>query len=452
MNVIYDDTICVAGIGVTPWTRLGLERWLPNYRIVALYDNSASELAHTPPIIQLNTAQLSKLNTQHMVDTEAFRAIASHELADYQFLTYRPVRILDQSLKNRFLMMSGEYSTTFENKAWLRDQLGDQLPFAPYKIYDRSDLIPDRAQYDKLCAQSSSPFVMQHEQLSGGKGTYLVHDFAQFARAMDGLPAKGRVVVSEYVGGAQERSVQCCVTRYGVQRSSLQKQIVRDPALCNLAVPVVNGYCGAEIGTVGASPAVSDVVSRVIDIIGARMAHDGFRGIFGIDFLIRGDRVFLLEINARLTGVTPLLTMTYQPGPDVPFGLLHVLELGGYDYTIEPTESLTQAMTTSQGSMLILQSQEPLTARLARTVPSGVYDITEQGLTLLRKDSRLMPDDPKTAWLVQQYAPTGLLVRPGAKLLAVMTRQPVLDRNDGLLPESRTIIETLYRNIHLEIA
>jgi hypothetical protein len=446
MKVNYDRTALIAGIGVAPWTRLGLERWFPNYKIVSLYDSGVATLRHTPPVLLLGDVRLTKRNTQQMVRTDMFKRLATNELAEYSFLTYKPVEIADGALRNRFIMSRPQYTSSYENKAWLREQFGRQLPFAAYHIYNRTDLRADREQYDRLC-RLSLPFVLQHEQLSGGKGTYIVKSYADFIMALSSLPPDGRIVASQHISDARERSVQCCSTRLGTVHGDLQKQIVRSPQLCNLAASVVNGYCGAEIGTVRSSMTVTQSVQRVIDTIGTHMATSGFRGVFGIDFLVRDDELYILEINARLTGVTPLLTMIYQSHGAIPFYLLHALELGGYDYTVDRLQASSNF--DSIGSLLLLQSQADQTMTIAATWRSGIYDVLDDGLQFVRSDSRFQNSDSASAIFIQQYVPAGETVRPGGRLIAILTRHAVLDDQDALLPEMKRLVASLYVGIEL---
>jgi hypothetical protein len=444
MKVVYNTNVLIAGIGVTPWTRLGPEQWLQDYRIVSYRDGGATGMLNMPPVHLLGEVELTKKNTQQMIRTDAFKQSALNGLKDYSFITYKPVVVDDPQLEQRFLMNDPGHTRTFENKAWLREAFGAELPFAPFVIVRRADLQADEITYEKL-RELCEVLVMQHEQLSGGKGTYIVRNFADFCAALAALPEDGKIVISAYLSGAQERSVQCVVTqRYGTLYGGLQKQIVRDPYVCNLATTVVNGFGGGEIGTLATTPARQKIIAECVEKIGQRMKEEGFKGIFGIDFMIRGGEVFLLEINARLTGLTPLLTMMYRPGLDIPFYLIHTLELAGEPYTISAGQQRPDGQPAGAGGMLVLQSQQSQSCRLDRTLSSGVYTLRGEKLVLVRRDIHFAPNDPADAVLVQSYVTEGTVVKPAERLITAMVRQPVLNTDDELNDFARQLVSSLY--------
>ncbi len=448
MKISYDRSIKLAGIGLAPLTRLGLERWFDNYQIVALHDTDAAGLMHMPPIRLLQELRFGKLNSQQIIKSDVFRTLAAGELAGYDFSTYRPVKVDDPVLRQRFVMSDPVFSKTYENKAWIREHLGSLLPFPAFTIHERSDLAPEANIYARLAAVGT-PFVLQHEQLSGGNGTYIIKNYAAYCDALRSLPQRGLIVVSAFIADAKERSVQCCVTSDGVVVGALQKQLIREPLLCNTRIPMVQAFVGGEIGTVQASDAVQAKVRQVAQTIGQYMANDGYKGIFGIDFMIRGEEVYVLEVNARLTGLTPLLTMMCRTDFDVPFYLLHILELGGYGYEITKPAKKDQTKP-AQGSLLLLRSHEDTPKRLTKTLASGVYLSKDGKLKLIRQDCLFADTDPQDALLVQQYAPVGEVVKPGVRLAAIMVRRPVLDSDDHLLEGIRQIVQQLYGHIVLD--
>lgn len=443
MKITFDSTIKLAGIGMSPWTRLGLEQWFPRYKIIALDACDAGNLANVPPILELNNVNIAKQNTQHLVRTDAFKNVAIQQLPGYSFLTYNPVTIDDPDLRHRFIMQEKRFAMTYENKAWLRETFGDQLPFASHQIVDLEYVRKTSNAYKEL-ASNGVPFVLQHEQLSGGKGTFIIKTDSDLTAALASLPAMGKLVISSYVDGAVERSIQCVMTRHGLIRGPLQKQIVRHPALCNLGKENVNAFCGAEVGTITTSPDIEQKIAACLKEIELTMRRDGYKGIFGIDFLIRGNELYVLEINARLTGVTPLLTALYQPDRDIPFVLLHALELSGAKYSIDYPVAPQQC---TAGSLMILQSHEREIVRLDRTVDSGVYRLHSGTLQLVRKDARFAASDPSDVFIVQQYVPPQTVVKPGSRVAAVLSRRAVTDANDQLTSESLAVITALYNHI-----
>ena len=50
--------------------------------------------------------------------------------------------------------------------------------------------------------------------------------------------------------------------------------------------------------------------------------------------IIQNNKIFIIEINSRITGMTPFLTMLQNKNNEIPFQLLHILELGNFEYEI----------------------------------------------------------------------------------------------------------------------
>ena len=325
-------------------------------------------------------------------------------------------------------MNSPHATATYENKAWLRENFGAELPFAQYSVYDYGALQPGQADYSRVQSSCGEIFVMQHEQLSGGKGTHIVRTPEDFDTALQRLPGSGRIVVSQYITGAVERSVQCCTLKGGVVAGDMQKQIVRNTLLCNVDALFVNGFCGAEIRSVEATAAQTATIRKCAETIDARMFQDGYKGIFGLDFMLCGEQLYLLEVNARSTGVTPLLTQTYEDGStDIPFYALHVLELSGADYSVSDNAPALAMFVPDPAGMLILQSHEPVASRVKSIIQPGIYDASDGKIRFVRNDARFDPKDPTSTILVQNYVSAGAIVKPGNRVMTIMTRQPVLD-------------------------
>jgi hypothetical protein len=454
MKVKFDSRLKVAGIGLVPWTRLGPERWLPDYKIASLYGWDLDGLPDAPEVFALAQGgvapHLAKFNSQSLIETPEFKRLAAKRLAGYNLLTYKPVQppkeLLD--IGCRFLSMNRVLNETLENKAEFRMRFEDiGLPFPRYKIVERSALLAGAGTVRELLS-GRERVIVQDEKLSGGRGTFVVGDAESLQYALDSIELLGggqRLVVSDLVDRACERSVQCCVTRYGTFVGPLQKQIIGHPLLANLEVPDGDRFCGAEISSDDQLKGAYPQIRRYALAIGRRLQEMGYRGIFGVDCLVdpRG-KVFVLEINPRITGVTPLVTMLYRDGRDIPFYLLHVLETGGFDYAI--TDDFVDS-EPPRGSLMVLHSQSSMPVSIARSPASGLYIMKAR--QYLGERFRL-EENGNDHLLVQQYTPAGFTVRPGGRLMIAYTNGKVLDEHDGLLPEVSDAVEYLLNSTALK--
>jgi hypothetical protein len=441
MKITFDTTKKIVGLGVVPWTRLGLEHWFDDYTILSLQGCDLDGWATNPRLKTLGSSLQGKKNVQNMVQTQAFTDRVKSEMASAYFLPYKPITIENGELAKRFLMNDPQFTRTYENKAYFRKQFAATIPFAPYKIYADGMLGATKVSYEKIVRKFGHAFVLQHEQLSGGKGTRIIESFDDFKKAMLVLP-KGKIVVSQLITDAVERSVQVVATRNGIFTGALQKQIVRNPQLYKADLNGASTFCGGEVGTVRVSQAVEEKVQAYAEVIGQHMYVQGYRGIFGMDMLIRGEEVFVLEVNARITGLTPLLMALYREG-NIPFYLLHALELGNFDYRI--TEFATEPIRA--GGLLLLQAHNDEPMQLTKTLDSGIYAYENGQLTFIRKDLSFKPSDDDLRLLIQAYVPKGSIVKPGERVVAVFTQRPILDETEELQNEYTKLVNELYARI-----
>lgn len=454
MKIRFNQDIKIAGIGIVPWTRLGPEEWLKDYAIASLYGWDVADADGMPPVFALSDTgcplpQLAKLNTKHLLATTEFQELLNTHLPGYDLLTYKPVEIPAELADRKFLMVNPSFTARFENKAVFREMFEGKIRFPAYTIVQRADLHKDEATFAQLMG-SRSRIVLQDEQLSGGTGTHIVSTFEEYQKAVDDLNAMSqhsRVVVSEAISSPKERSIQCCVTRHGVLTGPLQRQIVRDPLLANMAVAEGDKFCGAQILAADQKTKAHAEATEIAQKIGMVLQAEGYRGIFGIDFLMdESGELYVLEINPRITGVTPLLTAMYKGEEGIPFYLLHLLELGGYDYTVDDTH----AEFDKDGALLVVHSLETHPVRVLKTPSSGTYCVRNDELVKL-SDNIDLAGLRGQEFIIQEYIPAGMPVKPGGRFLRLQFATAVIDfETDVLYNSTSTIIKTVQKHIVTE--
>ncbi|HUO61983.1 MAG TPA: ATP-grasp domain-containing protein [Candidatus Bathyarchaeia archaeon] len=452
MKVSFDATRKVAGIGIVPWTRLGPERWFANYKIASLYGLDVA-VEGAPQVIAMNAlsevVNLPRLNTQSMLNNQTFRDLLIQNFSDSDFLTYKPIEVPEelQAHGMRFLENDQQLAKKLENKAYFRTHFSPLgIPFPEYTIYEDHSLEPTAEALEKLLA-GRDEVIVQDAALSGGKGTHTVRDMPTLTYAFDALRdlgSAGTLVVSEKINPAHERTVQCVATKYGVFVGPLQKQIVANPLLANMEVPNGDKFCGIEISRSDELLGTYPVIKQYAETIGKELLDMGYRGIFGVDCLVSEDgQVYVLEVNPRITGATPLVTMLYREGKDIPFYLLHLLELMGADYEItDPTIDPEY----SEGSLLMFHAHNKTPAKVAQNLRSGLYD---DSLTYIKEAMRLDEGSGRQV-LVQRYISPDFTVKPGGRTLCVFVNFPTLDADGNLNNATSDLAKKIHREIIVE--
>ena len=171
-----------------------------------------------------------------------------------------------------------------------------------------------------------SPFVAQRPVGSGGLGTYLVRTDAELRAARAREPAAGDWLISEFLDGTalnfhgfvgMDGSVG--VTRPSVQFAGLPE-----------AGFEFGAYCGCDFQAPQRVSAIAMERAReAVERVGAGLAGRGYRGVFGVDLIVRGDSVAVLELNARPQSATWLLGEIERSQGHVPLLNRHALERQG---------------------------------------------------------------------------------------------------------------------------
>jgi hypothetical protein len=413
MKVIFDPNLRIAGISLVPWNRLGPEQWLPEYAIASLYGWDVQPEAGMPMVVSLSDEgaipQLPKLNTHALLRTAAFQRLLSDKLAGYD------------------LLVDTAFAQRYENKVTFRQEFSDTVSFPPFVIRERTELLASAAYFEQLMA-GRAQIVIQDEQLSGGKGTFLVANITQYSAALAALATLSehtRVVISDIVPNARERSIQCCITTNQIFTGPLQRQIIRNPLLANSAIVEGDTFCGAEIVVEDQQTPLHKQATALAMSIGEVMQRQGYRGIFGVDFLLDADnQLFVLEVNPRITGVTPLLTALYQGEAGIPFYLLHILEIGGYQYSIADAT----ARFDKEGAILVLHSLSPQSVVIESMLPSGTYKINQGKLVMVSRNVHFNKLAAQEC-IIQQYMEPGMPIKPGGRMVTILFNRPVIDIN-----------------------
>ncbi|MEO5628060.1 MAG: ATP-grasp domain-containing protein [Candidatus Saccharimonadales bacterium] len=402
---------------------------MPNYKIASLHgwDTTAPDM---PPVYALED-QVSKLpelkaqNTQSFIRTKDFQVMLDQFVPGYDVLTYKPVVIPDALSDRRFLMVDPRFTEEYENKVIFREKFKSSVNFPNFTIYEREELLDSPEFYDEFMSKRAK-VVVQDEQLSGGKGTFFVASHRQYQKMLadlSRLSAHRKVVVSDAVPGARERSIQACVTDDKVYVGPLQRQIVGNPLLSNIRIADGDKFCGATIIKKDQATDLHRQAIAVAEKVGQVLQADGYRGIFGIDYLLSDSgELYVIEVNPRITGVTPLLTALDSDNHGIPFYLLHILELGRYPYKVVNSDYSFDR----EGSWLVLHCLSDQIQLVTSLPVSGTYEVGNGRLKHISDNQTLLALEAGQ-FILQNHLHKGSQVKPGGRTMSLQFGQPALD-------------------------
>ncbi len=313
----------------------------------------------------------------------------------------------------------------------LRAPPGEELEFAP-------------EQADALARRHGLPLVIQLPRGFGGNHTYLVHDRAALRAAL-AQHAGRRGRVARYIRG-ETLTINACVTRSGVVSSAPFYQLTGLPE-CTV-YPL--GACGNDWGIDGLEHAVLAQVYDATERIGLYLSRHGYRGIFGLDFVVGQDdrRVYVVECNPRLVASVPLYTRLQLLHGQLPLLLLHITELAGVPYTLDVPALNHELRRPLHGAQAILHNLCGQTAQVCADVRCGVYKQEGTGLRFVREayalDACQQPGE-----LLLLAADAGRRVNPAVECARVQFPCSIVDAGGRPPAVLRQLLRTIYAMLDL---
>lgn len=333
LRIRYNTKLKILMISPSAWTATGPLQWFDNYRIISSIDNP---LAGRLNIINVNNyipkGEVSPKTTKEiMLSSGLYEALHNNQLEDYKHVLDRASSLVpwDVNLGN-----SEDIANRFENKVWFRQTFGTILQFPRFQIVSVKEMFR-RGLDDFLRTLGGKELVVQHPSLSGGRGTYFVSDQVEFDECITSLlwhiEREDLVVVSKRLLSSCERTLQVCVTKSDILVGPAQAQLIGHPLLTSARQGDIQ-FCGGRVTPGLLSNQLYEKARTAAQIVGERLKEEGYRGIFGMDFMVSDKDIYVLEANPRMTSLTTLLAFLQC---EVPFLLLHILELAHSPYRIE---------------------------------------------------------------------------------------------------------------------
>lgn len=152
----------------------------------------------------------------------------------------------------------------------------------------------------------------------------------------------------------------CCLTRQGLLQSP--------PALQYTGLKSLTHNPFATVGRQWPSLAPTDIIEKInqitTDFSEKILKPLNYRGFFGLDFLVSGSQVFLLECNPRLTASFAFYTQMELKNNITPLFYYHLAEFINLDYEIDINAEQTRFYNQNLiGSEITLRNQEGTTTK-----------------------------------------------------------------------------------------
>ena len=197
-----------------------------------------------------------------------------------------------------------------------------KLPTIPFSLDTFSEI--NFFKYQKLYCQK---LVLQTHFGWAGNSTFSAESWDEIK---DQISPGVIVKYSPFIESSYSLLNNCCLTKFGLIQSP--------PALQYTGISPYTKNPFTTVGRQWPSMAPKKVISDINKItknFGKVLEEIGYKGFFGLDFLIHKGKVFLLECNPRLTASFGFYTKIEQSQKITPLFYFHLAEFLKLDYQID---------------------------------------------------------------------------------------------------------------------
>ena len=436
------QTTPVYFVSATAFNLLGMDRWLPALRYLNYYDSFDG---HHPRVF------VPRERTDRTFDS--IEEICNHLLAHketHDVVSGRPGKAV-------FLMFDDETER-------LAGELGLDVAFPPAALRHRLDskiettriaddagvpsvpnVLGRAAGYDELMALAAraglgDDLVVQTPYGDSGQTTFFVRSRADWDEHAEEMAPQELKVMRRI--NCREAAIEGVITRHGTLVGPLMAELAGFPEL----TPYGGGWCGNDVAPTVLTDRHREIARARTRAMGDRLAAEGYRGYFELDFLADIDtgEMYLGELNPRVTGASSMTNVTAVAYGDMPLFLFHLLEFMDVDYEIdvaELNERWSHPHAIDAWSQFILKQTDDAVELLTRAPTSGIWRLgADGGVTFVRRDTdwHTVSDEREAFYL--RIAAAGAYRYPGADLGILVTRGRLMDDEHNLTDRARAWI------------
>ena len=311
-------------------------------------------------------------------------------------------------------------------------QLGNEagVPSAP-------NTLGRATSYDELMALAESAglgddLVVQTPYGDSGKTTFFIRGERDWDKNAGDMADQELKVMKRI--NCRAAAVEAVLTRHGTVVGPLMTDLTGHPEL----TPHKGGWCGNDIFPEALSPEHRERARVLTQLLGDRLAVEGYRGFLEIDYLADVDtgELYLGEINPRISGVTSMTNVTAGAYADVPLFLFHLLEYMDVDYEIDVDDinrRWAESSSVDVWSQIILKDTGDEVELLTQAPKTGIWRLDDSGdigFSRWGNDWHSLHDESE-AFFLRVLAP-GDYRYPGADLGVLVARSRMQTEDNEL--------------------
>lgn len=420
---------------------IGMEKLLPNFHIVCMDDHPLVDLLLKDGVSVFCLEKfLGKMNVFFRNAGEILAHPAVLSFIKEKSLGKRP-NICFFKPQSKIELLAKKYNfNLLGNAVSLNRKYEDKILF--FEFCQKNDLptpcgeiiFCEKTNFKELARKYGLPFVVQFGHGWAGNSTYFISSENDLL-LLKQKKLVGKAKVTKFINGITVLN-NCAIYKEKIFISRPALQIKPQEMLTSLSGGTSGRQWPAEV-----SAGQEKEILLVTKKIGQLMARSGYRGFFGLDFLIEEQtgKIFVSENNARLTASTPFyskLELFYSDS--CPLFLFHLL-------SFLPENNLFVGDYSPPdlcGSEVVVRNTKGFPVMVNQSVIPGIYNFQQ---VLVEESPFLNVRNDDLFWLTA--AAKGRIVNPEIELIRFNFPFKVCDQNGNLERKYSETISSLIKNI-----
>ena len=287
-------------------------------------------------------------------------------------------------------------------------------------------------------------WVVQTAFGDSGHTTFFISNEDEYAEHADEIAAESEVKIMKRIR-CRGSAIEACTTQQGTIVCPLMTELVGFPEL----TPYLGGWCGNEIFAGAFTESIRQQAVAYTFAFGEQLRQEGYRGYFELDFLVDldEDRLYLGELNPRITGASSITNHAAFAHADAPLFLFHLLEFSGVEFEFD-VEDLNARWSDpdniDEWSQLVVKHVSDDIDHVVEAPESGIWRLPPGGeLEYARFDyhRRAVETENEGFWL--RICGKGDYRYEGADLGILITRGRLMTEDFELTERARAWIDGL---------
>lgn len=422
---------------------IGLENILPNFHIVCLDDSplvdSLINLGISVFCLEKETGKINFIKRNSGL-------ILSHpkvlEFINKKAKGERPNLIFFKPQKRIEIIAERQNFNLIGNTVAISQMFEDKLSFFNICKKEKIDCIDGETgllsgySFSGLKNKYSLPFVIQLSQGWAGNSTFFINCEEEFSE-LQKTKNNHEVKILKFIDGITVLN-NAAVFKDKVYFSKPALQIKSNSILSSLPAAT-----GGRQWPVVLKPDQSEKINRITYRVGRIMSRNGYRGFFGLDFIIGSEngKVYLSENNARLTASSSLYTKLETEKNIFPLLGYHLLS---FLPDCVPENEVDYNAPEIFGSEIVCRNNEQYNVKITENLCPGMYNAD---LSFIKESYFLDSDQNDVFWFTS--AAKNRIVSPETEIFKTNFRSAACDKSGELFDDRKILLKSLKEKLKI---